>query len=362
MIQGLHHVTLVCEDAQRTIDFYSGVLGLRFLKQTVNFDAPDTYHLYFGNEEGETGTGVTFFEWPQAPKGHPGIGGTHHFALQVEDRDGLLRWKRRLTDRGIRVTGPLDRQYFTSLYLRDPDGAIVEIATRGPGLTVDEDLDALGQQIVMPPKELTAEYRDEASIRAETWPEPVDEITVGMALRFGMHHISALSSNIERTNEFFNGVLGMPLVKKTVNYDDSSMPHWYWGVDGGRPGTVVTYFEMNPATARRAQVGRGQMHHFALCVPDEDAQLEMRERLLSAGHQATPVIDRVYFKSVYSSDPDGHTVEVATYGPGFLVDEDDMTKLGQELMLPPWLEAYREQIESALHPLNIPEWRSPEIV
>ncbi|MEM8535873.1 MAG: VOC family protein, partial [Chloroflexota bacterium] len=134
-IQGLHHITLVSANAQRTVDFYTKLLGQRLVKQTVNFDDPGSYHLYFGDELGRPGSAITFFEWPSAPKGHPGIGGTHHFALHVADYDGLLKWKRRLIDHGVAVDGPLDRHYFRSIYFRDPDGVIVEIATRGPGWT-----------------------------------------------------------------------------------------------------------------------------------------------------------------------------------------------------------------------------------
>ncbi|MEO1290739.1 MAG: VOC family protein, partial [Chloroflexota bacterium] len=141
-IQGLHHITLVSSDAQRTVDFYVKVLGLRLVKQTVNFDDPTAYHLYFGDAMGTPGSAITFFEWKHAPKGHPGIGGTHHVALSVQDYNGLLKWKRRLTDLGTTVHGPYDRQYFKSIYLRDPDGVILEIATMGPGFAVDEDTDA----------------------------------------------------------------------------------------------------------------------------------------------------------------------------------------------------------------------------
>ena len=105
-ILGLHHITLVCTDAQRTIDFYTQILGLRLVKLTVNFDDPGAYHLYFGNQTGQPGSAITFFEWKHAKRGHPGIGGTHHLALQIPDRSGLLRWKRRLTDLGLHVTGP----------------------------------------------------------------------------------------------------------------------------------------------------------------------------------------------------------------------------------------------------------------
>ena len=150
-IQGIHHITLVCSDAQRTVDFYVGVLGLRLVKKTVNFDDPGSYHLYFGNEVGSPGSAITFFEWPRAPKGHPGLGGTHHFALRVQDYTGLLKWKRRLVDLGLKVDGPLDRHYFKSIYFNDPDGTIIEIATDGPGFSVDEDPASLGSTVQLPP-------------------------------------------------------------------------------------------------------------------------------------------------------------------------------------------------------------------
>src|SRR5262245_16293122 len=163
-IQGLHHISIVSADAQRTVDFYTQVLGLRLVKQTVNFDDPGSYHLYFGDEIGRPGTAVTFFEWPGAPKGHPGMGGTHHFALRVADYDGLLKWKRRLTDLHLKVDGPLDRHYFTSIYFNDPDGTILEIATEGPGWTRDEPAETIGTEFRLPPPEMVVNNRDEARI------------------------------------------------------------------------------------------------------------------------------------------------------------------------------------------------------
>ncbi len=320
-ILGLHHITLVSSNAQRTVDFYTKVLGLRFVKKTVNFDDPGSYHLYFGDETGKPGTAVTFFEWSRAPKGKPGIGGTHHFALTVEDYDGLLQWKRRLTDLGVHVDGPFDRQYFKSIYFHDPDGVILEIATRGPGFAVDEAPDALGTEHRDPPAAMLIANRDKAVIEAATWGEPVPEITPGMALRHGMHHISAISSDIERTNAFYSDVLGMRRVKMTSNFDDPTSAHWYWGVGDGQPGTLITYFERKPDKARYVQMGVGQTHHFAFAVPDEATQLEWRAKLMKAGYRVSPVMDRIYFKSIYSNDPDGHIVELATVGPGFAVDE-----------------------------------------
>jgi glyoxalase family protein len=360
-ITGLHHITIVAANAQQTVDFYTRVLGQRLVKKTVNFDDPSSYHLYFGNQTGAPGTAITFFEWPRAPRGLPGIGGTHHFALRVPDYDGLLKWKRRLTDLGIAVDGPLDRHYFTSIYFKDPDGTIIEIATDGPGFAVDEDLTSLGSAYREPPAEMVVRNRDEECIQNTTWPEPVPDITPDMALLNGMHHISAIGADIERSHAFFSDLLGLQLVKRTSNFDDPDSAHWYWGVDNGTPGTLITYFERRPSKTRRVEMGHGQTHHYAFAVPDEDTQLLFREKLMGAGLRVSPVRDRVYFKSIYTHDPDGHIVELATAGPGFLVDENE-ADLGQKLMLPPWLENQRDQIAHVLTPITVDPWRIPEEV
>ena len=144
----------------------------------------------------------------------------------------------------------------------------------------------------------------------------------------------------------------MQRVKMTSNFDDPKSAHWYWGVQGGKPGTLITYFERDPRTARRVQMGTGQTHHFALAVPDEATQLEWREKLVRAGLRVSRVMDRIYFKSIYTNDPDGHIVELATVGPGFTVDED-VNELGTGLRLPPWLEPQRSDIEGVLRPLAL---------
>jgi glyoxalase family protein len=147
----------------------------------------------------------------------------------------------------------------------------------------------------------------------------------------------------------------MRRVKMTSNFDDPTQAHWYWGVGDGSPGSLITYFERDPNRERRARFGAGQTHHFALAVPDEDTQLEWRERLVRANLPVSPVMDRVYFKSIYTRDPDGHIVELATAGPGFLVDED-LSELGARLQLPPWLERHRAEIERGIRPLSAPAW------
>ena len=354
-IEGLHHITIGALDAQRTVDFYTTVLGLRFVKKTVNFDDPGTYHLYFGDQVGSPGTAITFFEWPGVAQGRPGIGGTHHMALKVGSPDAQLKWKRRLTDLGLTVTGPFDRHYFTSIYFKDPDGLILEIATLGPGWTIDEPETTLGQAFIAAPEGLTKGHRDEDAIRARTWPEPVPAITPDMVLTAGMHHITAIGSDIHATDAFYSGVLGMRRVKQTSNFDDPGSAHWYWGDQTGRPGSLITYFERTDAKEPRARIGTGQTHHFALAVKDDAEQLAWRERLIRAGLRVSPVMDRVYFKSIYTSDPDGHIVELATVGPGFALDEPVET-LGQALQLPPWLERHRREIESQLKPITAPTW------
>ncbi len=335
-ILGLHHITLVCSDAQRTVDFYTQILGLRFIKKTVNFDDPGSYHIYFGDRVGTSGTAITFFEWPQLPKGRPGIGGTHHFALIVSGRERLLKWKRRLTDLGIAVNGPYNRVAFHSIYFDDPDGVHIEIATKGPGFSAHDMAEPSAEMLDASP---------------EIWPEPVNEITPEMSLHEGMHHISAHSSNLAHTDEFYAGVLGLTLLKQTQAMDRSGAPHWIWGSPDGRPGTLISYFEFDPARMKHARIGVGQTHHFAMAVKDAASQLEWREKLLSAGLRVSPVMDRIYFKSIYTSDPDGHIIELATLGPGFTVDEHEDT-LGVSLKLPPWYEPHRSRIESSLKPIH----------
>lgn len=346
-ILGLHHITIVTANAKRNLEFYTKILGLRLVKKTVNFDDPGSYHLYYGDNTGSPGTLVTFFEWAHASKGQWGVGGTHHFALTVADYAGLLKWKRRLTDLGVRVNGPLNRLYFQSLYFTDPDGTIIEIATQGPGWTVDEDSSKLGMQERIPPESMEIANRNHTVIDATIHSEPVPDITPDMKLEHGLHHISAISSDISRTDDLLQGVLGMRLVKRTANFDDPSSKHWYWGVGEGNPGTVITYFEHNSPKAQQARMGSGQTHHYAFATENESSQLELREKLLASGVNVSPVMDRIYFKSIYFSDPNGHILEIATNNPGFLTDET-IEDLGKNLKLPPWLEAHRTEIEPHL--------------
>jgi glyoxalase family protein len=349
---GLHHVTMVSSNAQRTLDFYRDVLGLGLVKRTVNFDDPGSYHLYFGDPVGNPGTLLTFFEWPHAPRGHWGIGGVHHVAMGVATEDGLLKWKRRLTDAGVPVSGPYDRRWFHSIYFSDPDGQILEIATKGPGYTLDEPADGLGRQLIIPGDGNLRGHRDEALIQARTWPEPVPTITPDMALD-GMHHISSITRDVEEANDFLEGALGLRLVKKTVNQDAPDIPHWFWASYDGEsvaPHSAFTLFGF-PANGKWAHGGVGQTHHVAFRAGSDEQQAEWRDHLLGLGVSVSPVMDRDYFRSIYFRMPDGLLLEIATDGPGFLVDEP-LATLGTGLRVPAWLADQREEIEAGLEALK----------
>jgi glyoxalase family protein len=317
---GFHHITLVASDARRTAAFYRQVLGLTLVKETVNFDEPDTAHLYFGDASGAPGTLVTFFEWPQAPRGRYGVGGVHHLAFSTPTYETLLQWKRRLQDLRIPVSGPMPRGYFTSLYFRDPDGQVLEIATAGPGYAIDEPIDALGRDVMGQQAHQLPGTRDEAAIAATTHPEPVPVITPAMALT-GLHHITGMTDDIARTSDFYEAALGLRLIKKTINQDDPDTPHWFWAnYDGTRvlPGSSWTLFGWSPRHPR-ARGGIGQTHHVAFRAANADDQLSWREHLLGLGLDVSPVMDRRYFTSIYFQAPDGQLLEIATDGPGFAV-------------------------------------------
>ncbi len=350
--QGFHHITMVSSDARRTLAFYRDVLGLALVKRTVNFDDPSSYHLYFGDPTGAPGTIVTFFEWPHAPKGHYGTGGVHHLALGTQTYESLLKWKRRLTDLGHHVTGPMPRGYFTSLYFRDPDGQVLEIATAGPGYALDEDIGALGRGIMEQKPSQLPGGRNEAAIAATTHPEPVPAITLDMTL-LGIHHISGMTDDIERASDWYQEALGLNVIKKTINQDDPETPHWFWAnYDGTRvaPHSSWTLFGWTPKHPK-ARPGVGQTHHVAFRAKDATEQLAWQDHLRSIGVSVSDVMDRSYFTSIYFQSPDGQLLEIATDGPGFSLDEP-ATSLGTHLKLPSWLEAERAQVEEALGALD----------
>lgn len=352
MTAGFHHITMVSRNAPRTLAFYGGLLGIPLVKKTVNFDDPGAYHLYFGDGKGNPGTILTFFEWPQTRKGAWGVGGIHHLALGVGSSEAQLKWKRRLTDARVPVSGPYDRGYFTSIYFQDPDGQVLEIATRGPGYGIDEPMDALGSRLVVPPATRMPEGRDESGIREMVHPEAVPTIQPDMVLE-GIHHITGITDDMQQAHEFYEAALGLKLVKKTLNQDDGKTEHWFWANYDGKkvgPHSALTLFAW-PGSDHRSRPGAGQTHHIAFRAPSGEAQEEWREHLLAMGVEVSPVMERKYFRSIYFRAPDGLLLEIATDGPGFAVDEDP-DALGSSLQLPDWLEPDREKIQGLLPPLE----------
>ncbi len=350
--KGFHHITMVSADAPRTLAFYRGLLGLPLVKQTVNFDDPAAYHLYFGSREGAPGTILTFFEWPSADPGKWGVGGIHHLALGVGTPEGQLMWKRRLSEAGVRVSGPYDRGYFRSIYFSDPDGQILEIATEGPGYAIDEPEDALGESLIIPDPSRLPGGRDERAIATLTHPDPVPFISEAMELT-GIHHISGITGDLGAAGEFYEAALGLRLVKKTLNQDDGRTEHHFWANYEGNvvgPHSSLTLFGW-PDSHSRTRPGAGQTHHIAFRANSQEQQLAWRDHLLSLGIPVSPVQDRKYFKSIYFQAPDGLLLEIATDGPGFSVDED-VGSLGKSLQLPSWLEERRSHIQRGLRPLN----------
>lgn len=350
--EGFHHVTMVAGDAQRTVDFYRDLLGFSLVKKTVNFDVPSTYHLYFGDSSGTPGSILTFFEWPDVARGAFGVGGIHHVALKTTDDDSLLKWKRRLIDAGVPVTGPYNRGWFHSIYFKDPDGQVLEIATTGPGYDLDEPIEALGQQLKMPPEGQLRGHRDEASIAAQTWEEPVPQISPDMDLRL-IHHVTGFTDDLTKADELYDGALGLKLIKQSVNQDDPDTLHYFWAnYDGTRvqAASSMTLFGW-PETARHAREGRGQMHHIAFRAANDDQQESWREHLIRLGYEVTEVRDRKYFRSIYFRSHDGLRLEIATDGPGFAIDEDSGA-LGTTVQLPSSLEKDRDSILANLKPIT----------
>lgn len=368
-IEGVNGQTFVARDILAVEKFYSGHLGLPVVKRSVHHLSPNLPMVTFGfpKLEGEPlrGESISYIEWnaifymmPEAgfvdpeetrrgvaspragdPKGRWGAGTNHHLALHVPNRNGLLKWKRRLTDLGIHVTGPYNRNYFHAIYFRDPDGAIIEIATSEPGFGVDEEV--LGSSFRAQPAENHIGGRHELTVAFETWPHPVPMITDDFALR-GFHHITSISSDAERTEKFFVETVGLPLIKKTEYLDAKGGTHYYFtSSEDLAPGSVLTFFGL-PGYAP-GRLGTGLAHHFTLRVDNEAALKEQHERMKRSDVRISPIQDTTYAMQFHFRDPDGHVCAVSTPS-NFAVDEE-ADALGGKLCLPESLEASRIEIE-----------------
>jgi glyoxalase family protein len=306
---GIHHVTAIAGEPQRNVDFYVGLLGLRMVKKTVNFDDPETYHLYYGDGAGTPGSIMTFFPWPGAPRGRIGAGQLAVMSFSVP-ATSLGYWTERLVEAGVRFEKPEDR--------------FGETAVRFP------DLDGLRLELV------AAEKDDR-----EGWahgPAPAEQ-----AVR-GFHHVTLVVADPSRTGKLMTETLGF---RQTGEIEGRAR---YEAGEGG-PGTTVDVADGTGFP--RGTMGVGTVHHVAFRVPDEETQLKLREEVAALGYNVTAVLDRNYFRSIYFREPGGVLFEIATDPPGFAVDEEP-EHLGEILKLPPWLEPQRDRLEEVLPPLRVP--------
>jgi glyoxalase family protein len=303
--EGIHHITAITADAPGNVEFYTGVLGLRMVKRSVNQDDPTVYHLFYGDEDGSPGADLTFFEYPGAAPGRAGAGMVHRIIWRVASRDALDFWRDRLSSRGVSVERTSD-----SLLFADPEGLAHELVVRAAG---DEPLSAESPEI---PSELALQ---------------------------GFEGVRAYSNSPELSEALLGETLGFNRVQGEL-----------WEVRGERRGSFYAYDQAPPEL--NGSQGAGTVHHVAFAANMEDLAA-WRLRVAAAGAHPTPVIDRFYFRSVYFREPSGVLFEIATIGPGFAVDED-AGHLGERLSLPPDFEPLRTQLESTLTPLPYPpSWR-----
>jgi len=301
-IPGIHHITAIASDPQRTLDFYTQVIGLRLVKLTVNFDDPGTYHFYFGDHLGSPGTILTFFPWPQVAQGEIGTGQVTTIAFEVP-AESLEFWSKRLRDRAV-YSGAIEERFGEEVVrFRDPDGLWLELV--GVSRAADRTVDVSG------------------------------EISHEHAVR-GFHSATFSERDAAATERLveFMGFTRISEAGDRIRYQAS-----------GRDASIVDIVR-EPKTPRGG-LGAGIVHHIAFRTPTDERQERWRRELMPQVREITPVIDRVYFHSIYFREPGGILFEIATDPPGFAVDEA-VDHLGERLMLPPWLEGSRVDLERRL--------------
>lgn len=314
-ILGIHHVTAIASDPQRNLDFYGGMLGLRLVKRTVNFDDPQTYHLYYGDATGSPGSIMTFFPWPGARPGRQGVGEVAITSFAIRPAS-VGFWLERLVHHGIAHESPVKRNrggdVEQAISFRDHDGLMLELVAH-PGA---EEREAWGEAPGIP--------RDHAI--------------------HGFHGVTLWLDTSDATERLLVDTLGFRL-----QHEDADTKRYVVGAGG--PAMHVDVRAISGAGPGAS--GAGIVHHVALAVDDDESELAMRARVADAGLHPTPVIDRQYFHSVYFREPGGVLFELATNPPGFTVDEP-VARLGERLMLPPQYEPHRSEIEAILPRIHLP--------
>ncbi len=311
VIPGLHHVTAISGPPQANVDFYAGTMRQRLVKKTVNFDAPDTYHLYYGNAAAEPGTILTFFPFADAAPGRAGPGTASAVAYAVP-KGGLDAWMGALAETAVDFDGPTERFGARMVALIDPDGLRIEL--------IEDD-----------------------GTQASADGAPTDD---------GFHAVTLWLDEPEPTARLLTDVFGYGSGPETT---EGGTARWRFSAPGGGRGSFVDLLRSDaPSIARQ---GAGSIHHVAFRAETDEIQMEWRERLSAAGFDVTPQIDRQYFNAIYFRSPGGVLFEIATDPPGFATDEP-MEALGQSLMLPRQHEPMRDRIERVLTPIRMPRARS----
>ena len=310
-ITGLHHVTAIASDPQRTLDFYVGLLGLRFVKRTVNFDDPTSYHFYFGDARGTPGTILTFFAWPGARRGIRGTGQIEAPAFAIPP-DSVSYWLDRFKEHHVPAEKTSARFGEEVLRFADPDGLVIELIA------------------------------SISSAGFEPWADST--VPVEHSLR-GFHGVSIALEGYEQTAKLLTETFGYRLVEQLNNRFRLAAPS---EAGAGRIVDLLCRPDGSPG-----RVAAGSVHHIAFRARDDAEQLVWRERLVDLGYNVTPVIDRTYFHSIYFRESGGVLFEIATDPPGFTLDES-LDELGNHLRLPPWLEPTRSQVEEVLPAIKVP--------
>ena len=307
-ILGIHHITAIAADPQTNIDFYTGVLGLRLVKVTVNFDDPGSYHFYYGDGLGTPGTILTFFAWPGAWKGRQGNGQVTVTSFAIP-QGSLVFWRERLAAKDVSVDDSQERFGQKFLSLTDGDGLrleLIETATADP---------------------------------SRAWTK--SGVPREFAIR-GFHSATLSETGYQRTAALLTDQMGFRLSGQEQN-------RFRYEADTGGAGKTVDV--LCAPDNREGRVAAGTVHHIAWRTPDDAQQREWLAEVGRLGYNVSPVMDRVYFHSIYFREPGGILFEIATDSPGFAIDESP-EQLGAALQLPPWLERQRARIEAALPPIT----------
>jgi glyoxalase family protein len=338
-IFGIHHVTAITRDPQRNIDFYTNNLGLRLVKLTVNQDDPTSYHLYYGDKSGRPGTILTFFHWPNLPKGERGTSEVSSISFLIP-RNSIDYWVDRFKNQGMNFDGPTSRFDDSEqvLTFQDPDGLELELVAHDSANNTANNVWKSG-------------------------PVPTEH-----TIR-GFYSVTLSEEGYERTSSVLTDELGFILTRKSGGRIRYEIPDSLQSSTGAQSsdadangisnaiasasgGAKIVDLLCRPYT-QEAVIGTGSVHHVAWRTPNDEQQLVLRRSIVAAGLNATPVIDRFYFHSVYFREPGGVLFEIATNNPGFTVDES-LEELGTSLVLPPWLESVRGELLKILPPVRLP--------